>query len=121
MEIAVWVYNRYAKVSFLDNDSVKYMQIKQVKYSLEVNIHLTLVYSTSASIIVLCIKKQTKVYSNFLFIKSSRNNFIFLPVFYLVMFLMKAQKNFGKIAILKKGELVSLGGAKTHFGKIALK
>ena len=68
-----------------------------------------------------CIKKQTKVYSNFLFIKSWRNNFIFLPVLYLVMSLMKAQKNFGKIATLKKWELVSLVGAKTHFGKIDLK
>ena len=72
-------------------------------------------------LIVLCIKKQTKVYSNFSFIKSSRNSLIFLPVFYLVMSLMKAQKNFGKVVILKIWELVSLGGAKTHFGKIALK
>ena len=71
--------------------------------------------------IVWCIKNQTKVYSNFLFIKSWRNNFIFLPVLYLVMSLMKAQKNFGKIATLKKWELVSLVGAKTHFGKIDLK
>ena len=36
--------------------------------------------------IVLCIKKQKKVYQDFLFIKSSRNNFIFSPVFYLVCF-----------------------------------
>jgi hypothetical protein len=34
---------------------------------------------------------------------------------------MKASKYFGKIVILKIWELVSLGGAKTHFGKIALK
>jgi len=46
-------------------------------------------------------KKTEKSILRFLFIKSSKNNFIFLPVFYLVMFLMKAQKNFGKIAILK--------------------
>ena len=44
-------------------------------------------------IIVLFIKKQTKVYSNFLLIKSSRNDVIFLPVLYLVMSVMKAQKN----------------------------
>ena len=66
-------------------------------------------------------KKTEKSILRFLFIKSSKNNFIFLPVFYLVMSLMKAQKNFGKIAILKIWELISLGGAKTHFGKIALK
>ena len=71
--------------------------------------------------IVLCIKKQTKVCSDFLFIKTSKNNFIFLPVFYLVMYLMKAQKNFGKKAILKILELVSSGSAKTHFGKLAMK
>ena len=33
--------------------------------------------------------------------ESSKNNFIFLLVFYLIMCFMKAQKNFGKIAILK--------------------
>ena len=65
--------------------------------------------------------KMTKVFSKISLVKSSKNNFIFLPVFYLIMCLMKAQKNFGKIAILKTWELVSLGGAKTHFGKIALK
>ena len=53
--------------------------------------------------------------------KSSRNRFIFLTVFYLIMCFMKASKNFGKISILKIWELVSLRGAKTHFGKIALK
>ena len=47
-------------------------------------------------------KKNRKKYIKiFLFIKSSRNNFIFLPVFYVVMFLMKSQKNFGKVAFLK--------------------
>jgi hypothetical protein len=34
---------------------------------------------------------------------------------------MKAPKNFEKIAILKKQELVSFLGAKTNFGKLALK
>ena len=51
--------------------------------------------------------------------KSSGNNFIFLPVFYLIICFMKAQKNFWKIIILKIWELVSLVGAKTHFGKLA--
>ena len=48
--------------------------------------------------------------------KNSGNNFIFSLVFYLVMWVMKASKNFGKIAI----ELNFLEGVKTHFGKIAL-
>ena len=54
-------------------------------------------------------------------VKSSKNNFNFLPVFYLIMCLMKASIDIGKIAILTIWELVSLGGTKTHFGKIALK
>ena len=50
-----------------------------------------------------------------------RKNFIFLPVFYLIMCFMKAQKNFGKITILKIWELFFLGDVKTHFGKLAMK
>ena len=65
--------------------------------------------------------KMTKVYSKILLMKSSRNNFVFLPAFYLIMWLMKASKNFGKITILKIRELISLGSVKTHFGKLALK
>ena len=53
--------------------------------------------------------------------KRSENNFIFLPAFYLIMCLMKAQKNFEKIAILKIWELVSFWGVKIHFGKLPLK
>ena len=53
--------------------------------------------------------------------KTSENIFIFSPVFYLIMCLMKAPKNFEKIAILKTQELVSFWGVKTHFGKLALK
>ena len=45
--------------------------------------------------------KMTKVSSKNLLMKNSKNNLIFLPVFYLIMCLMKAPKNFGKIAILK--------------------
>ena len=55
-----------------------------------------------------------------LLVKSSENGFIPVPAFYLIM-CMKAPKNFEKIAILKIWELVSLGGGKTHFGKLALK
>ena len=50
--------------------------------------------------------KSTKLYSKILLVKISENNFIFLPV-------LKAPKNFGKIAILKIWELVFLG-VKTH-------
>ena len=71
--------------------------------------------------IVLSAKKVTRLYSKILLEKSSGNNFIFLPAFYLTIFLMKATKYFGKMVILKIWALVSLGGAKTHFGKIALK
>ena len=71
--------------------------------------------------IVLSAKKVTRLYSKILLEKSSGNNFIFLPVFYLTICLMKTSKYFEKMVILKIWELVSLGGAKTHFGKIALK
>ena len=64
---------------------------------------------------------MTKVYSKFLLVTSSGSNFIFVPVFYLIMWDMKAPKNFGTITILKKWELISLGGLKTHFSKLALK
>ena len=71
--------------------------------------------------IVLCVKKQTKLYSKIVLVKSSGNNFIFVLVFHLIMCFMKAQKNFVKITILKIWELVSLGGVKIHFGKLAMK
>ena len=63
----------------------------------------------------------TTVITKKLLVKSSENGFIPVPAFYLIMCLMKAPKNFEKIAILKIWELVSLGGGKTHFGKLALK
>ena len=64
--------------------------------------------------------KMTKVYSKILLMKSSRSNFIFLPVFYLIMWVMKAPKNFVKNNHLI-WELISLGDVKSHFGKLALK
>ena len=65
--------------------------------------------------------KRTNLYQRMLLMKSSKSFFISLPAFYLIMCLMKAQKTFEKIAILKTQELVSFLGAKTHFGKLALK
>jgi hypothetical protein len=49
----------------------------------------------------------TKVISKNILVKSSENGFIFVPAFYLIMCLMKAPKNFEKIAILKILELVT--------------
>ena len=45
--------------------------------------------------------KSTKLYSKMLLLKNSENNFVFSPAFYLIIFFMKAPKNFGKRAILK--------------------
>ena len=65
--------------------------------------------------------KRDNIFHYFLFMKSSENKFFSLPVFYLIMWLMKASKNFEKIFILKAWELISFEGVKTHFGKLALK
>ena len=59
------------------------------------------------------------MYSKNSLIVKSVNNFISLPAFYLIMWLMKVKKNFEKIAILKTRELVFFWVVKTHFGKIA--
>ena len=66
-------------------------------------------------------KTRNHLYSKIVLMKSSGNNFIFLSVFYLIICFMKAPKNFGKMTILKIWVLVSLGGVKTHFGKLAMK
>ena len=63
--------------------------------------------------------KMTKVYSKILFMKSSRNNFICL-YFTSLCVSWKLSRILEK-AILKIWELISLGGVKTHFGKLALK
>ena len=69
-----------------------------VDFQLYLIFHLSLLLSLTK----LCFEtKMTKVYSKILLMKSSRNNFVFLPAFYLIMWLMKASKNFGKITILK--------------------
>ena len=46
-------------------------------------------------------KKTDKSIFKFFIYKKFKKQLYFLPVFYLVMSLMKAQKNFVKIAILK--------------------
>jgi hypothetical protein len=50
---------------------------------------------------------QTKGFFKIFINEKFRNDFISLPVFYLIMCLMKAPKNFEKIAILKIWRLVS--------------
>ena len=45
----------------------------------------------------------------------------FLSAFYLIMWLMKASKNFEKIFISKIWELVFIWGVKTHFGLLPSK
>ena len=64
---------------------------------------------------------RTKVSHKILLMKSSGNHFIFLPVFYLIRWVMKASKFFGKIAILKIWVLISSWDVKTYFGKLGLK
>ena len=65
-------------------------------------------------------KKADKTIFKYCISEKFRKQLYFLPVFYLILCFMKAQKNFGKITILKIWELVSLGGVKTHFGKLAM-
>ena len=50
---------------------------------------------------VCTIENNTNLNSIFCLIKSSKNDFIFLPAFYLILWLMTSPKNFEKIAILK--------------------
>ena len=70
---------------------------------------------------VYTIENNTNLNSIFCLIKSSKIGFIFLPAFYLIMWLMTSPKNFEKIAILKKWQLVFFWGVKTYFGEIPLK
>ena len=53
------------------------------------------------------IENNTNLNSNFCLIKSSKIDFIFLPAFYLIMWLMVSPKNFEKMAILKIWRLFS--------------
>ena len=55
------------------------------------------------------------------FFLAVRKYFILLPAFYQIMGLMKSPKNFEKIAILKKWQLIFFWVVITEFGKISLK
>ena len=50
-------------------------------------------------------------------VKSSDNNFVFLPAFYLIIWVMTSLKVFLKTTILKIWQLVFFWGIKTHFGE----
>ena len=56
-----------------------------------------------------------------MFEKNSKIDFIFLPAFYLIMWLMAPTNSFEKIAILKKWQLVFYWGVKNYFGAMPLK
>ena len=56
-----------------------------------------------------------------LWMKSSEFEFIFLPAFYLIIWLMTSPKNFEKISILKIWQLVFFWGVKIYFGKFLIK
>ena len=56
-----------------------------------------------------------------LLMKSSEIVLIFLPAFYLIIWLMKSLKNFEKISFLKIWQMVFFWGAKIYFGKFLLK
>ena len=64
--------------------------------------------------------KDTIYFIIFYQLKVQRINFIFFPAFYLIICLMKATKNFEKIAILKIWEPIFYCGVKIHFGKLPL-
>ena len=59
------------------------------------------VFFMNLQTIVCSHSKVTKVNSKILLMKSSENDFIFSPAFYLIMCLMKAPKSFEKIVIFK--------------------
>jgi hypothetical protein len=55
-----------------------------------------------------------------LLVKSSENNFISLPAFYLSIWCMIASKHFEKNSYFVNMRADSLGSVKTHFGKLAI-
>ena len=67
------------------------------------------------------IENNTNLNSIFCLIKSSKIDLIFLPAFYMIMWLMASPNNFEKIATLKKWLLVFYWCVKTYFGEMPLK
>ena len=67
------------------------------------------------------VKKDTKLNQVFFLIKSLDIIFIFLPEFYLIIWLITSPKNFEKILILKTWQLVFFWGIKTCLGNLPMK
>ena len=63
------------------------------------------------------LENNTHLNPFFYLIKSSEIMFIFLPAFYLIIWLMPSPKNFEKISILKIWQLVFYWNVKICFGK----
>ena len=78
------------------------------------------IHSHFSALKVCTLKNNTDLNSSFCLIKSSEIVFIFLPAFYLNMWLMTSKKNFEEIAILKIWQLAFFKGHKTHFGELPL-
>ena len=69
-------------------------------------VHLAVCYLLTFITKVCSVKKETKLNQVFCLIKSSEIIFIFLPGFYLIIWLMTSPKNFEKIPILKTRQLI---------------
>ena len=63
------------------------------------------------------IENNANLNSIFCLIKSLKIDFIFLPAFYLIMWLLTSLKNIEKLAILKIGEQFSFWGVKIPSGE----
>ena len=101
---------------------VKYFIVQTKKMqslSLEGN-YLAVIFANYISK-VCTIKNNTNLNSMFCLIKSSKNDFIFFPAFYLIIWLMTSANFFQNIATLKKWQLVFFWGVKTYFGEMSLK
>ena len=71
---------------------------------------------------IVCLNSNvTKLYLKKLLVKSSQNDFIFFPAFYLNMWVLTHQEIFKKYPFLKIWQLVFVWGVKTYFGKLTLK
>ena len=67
------------------------------------------------------LEKNTNLNSIFCLIKSSEIVFIFLPAFYLIMWVLTHQRILKKYSFLKIWQLVFFLGVKTYFGELTLK
>ena len=87
------------------------------KFSPKIMRPLLTIYAKKNNIYRPIENERDNVYSKFLLMKSSKKYLIFSSACYLIIWLMRSPKNFGKIDILNILQLVFLSGVKTHFGK----